>query len=107
MTARPVPHRIARAVGVALTAGLVLALLPAAAGASPAEAVRDTTAETTRTVPAYLDSDHPDRLVRIFTVSFQAVDVGGPHPGRAGSNRRGDRAAATACRVAFRRGHFG
>lgn len=54
-------------------AGLLAPLLAApTAQAAPAVAVRDSTAETTRTIPAYKDQDDPTRTIRVFQVTFTA-----------------------------------
>ena len=43
-----------------------------AAQAVPATAVRDSTAESTRTIPAYKSQDDPTRTIRVFQVKFTA-----------------------------------
>lgn len=59
---------------VALASGLILlpSGLEAPAAAAPNSAHRDSSADKTRTVPAYLDSTDPDRVVQVFSVAFWA-----------------------------------
>ncbi len=57
------------------TGGLVatmLIVLSTSADAAPASAYRDTSADEARTIPAYLGSSNPHRVVRVFSVKFWA-----------------------------------
>jgi len=64
-----------RGVCVSLLMGGLVTLpssLWAHASAAPASAYRDTSADEGRTVPAYLDAEDADRVVRVFSVKFWA-----------------------------------
>ena len=57
-------------------AGAALVLLPsglgAPAAAAPSSAYRDIHADEARTIPAYLEATDPDRVLRVFSVTFWA-----------------------------------
>lgn len=66
----------ARALLLAVVLGAGALLTPAGLGspaaAAPDSAYRDSQADQARTIPAYLDSTDPDRVVRVFSVKFWA-----------------------------------
>lgn len=66
-------RRAAIAVILLVAGQLVWSVDTQPAIAAPSTAVSDSTAESTRTIPAYKDPDDPTRRIRVFTVSFEAV----------------------------------
>lgn len=76
---RVVRPRILRALTLVLGVLLVLPMgISEQASAAPAAEHADSSADDGRTVPAYLDAEDPDRVVRVFSVKFW---------GRAGERR--------------------
>jgi hypothetical protein len=49
--------------------------------------ITDTTAESTRTIPAYLDPDDPDRVVTVFEIRYPARSGSSPRKSSPSNHR--------------------